>query len=386
MGSLLGGSNKSSQSQTSTGQGTSVGVQGSKSSSTGVSNSSSFSKSGLSAAEVLSQWEAGKQGTDQWSKTAALSDVQGVLRQQATDALQSVMPSIAKTETTAGAYNSTTRDLLRNDASARITQQLSKTALDAITSYGQLGNQTTANNNALLAGLGGVAKDTGSSGSTSSSTNISDSSSFGQTASQQTTESSGSGGSKGGSGLLGLFGGLFADGGEVPEAADKTDWMETFMDMSGINKAIMDFEDLTKAGGKLLQGDVSGASKDAANAATKAEQDDIKLVQKLLAGFADGGQVPGGEEPAAPKNTMVPAEEILAVMAKYANGGVVRSGEEDVKTGGKIKGKQSATGEDNQVIAVAGGEGIIPKDVMAVPGVSQFLENLIAQYHKPVKG
>jgi hypothetical protein len=384
MGSLLGGSNKSSQSQTSTGQGTSVGVQGSKSTSTGVSNSSSFSKSGLSAAEVLSQFDAGKQGTDQWSKTAALSDVQGVLRQQATDALQSVMPSIAKTESTAGAYNSTTRDLLRNDASARITQQLSKTALDAITSYGQLGNQTTANNNQLLGALSGVAKDTGSSGSTSASTNISDSSSFGQTASQQTTESSGSGGSKGGSGLLGLFGGLFADGGEVPE---KTDWMETFMDMSGINKAIMDFEDLTKAGGKLLEGDVSGASKDAANAATKAEQDDIKLVQKLLAGFANGGQVPcEDEEPAAPKNTMVPAQEILAVMAKYANGGVVRSGEEDVKTGGKIKGKQSATGEDNQVIAVAGGEGIIPKDVMSVPGVSQFLENLIAQYHKPVKG
>jgi len=44
------------------------------------------------------------------------------------------------------------------------------------------------------------------------------------------------------------------------------------------------------------------------------------------------------------------------------------------------------SGEDNQVIGVAGGEGIIPADVMKVPGVPKFLENLIAQYHKPVKG
>lgn len=393
MGSILGGRQTSSQASTSSGQGTSKSVQGSKSSSTGISSSTA----GMSAAEVLSNWSANRQGTDQWSKSAALNDVQGALRTQAQDALQSVMPNIAKIETGAGAYSSTTKDLLRNDANARITAQLSKTALDAITQYGQLGNQAVANNNQLLGDLGSVAKDTGSS----QSTQISDSSSFGQSESQYDQESSSSGKGRGGSGLLGLF----ADGGEVGETnegdGDKDDLLQTFLDASGINKNIMDFQDLMKAGGKLMDGDFKGAAKDAAQAAGKAEQQDMKLIEqgaKALAGFfADGGRVGGGDYPLmkerllhrqdggpVPEDTLTPAEELLAAVRKYNNGGKVRSGESDVQAGGRIRGTQSPTGEDNQVIGVAGGEGIIPKDVMEKPGVSQFLEHLIKTYHTPV--
>ncbi len=50
----------------------------------------------------------------------------------------------------------------------------------------------------------------------------------------------------------------------------------------------------------------------------------------------------------------------------------------------KSRGPESKTGEDNQVIAVAGGEGILPKDVMEVPGVPELVKSLIQKYHQPV--
>lgn len=77
-------------------------------------------------------------------------------------------------------------------------------------------------------------------------------------------------------------------------------------------------------------------------------------------------------------------QQFLGSFGQYQNGGKVRSGSSDVAAGGKIRGPQSKTGKDNQIIAVAGGEGIIPKDVMEVPGVADLLQSLIQTYHKPL--
>ncbi len=389
MGSLIGSTNKSGSYQQSAGQGTSASTQQSTSTSVGNSSSSSFSKAGLSADEVLAGWQAGKQSTDQWSKSSALGDVNGVLKQQATDALQSVMPTIAKTETGSGAYNSTTKELLTNDANARITGQLDKTALDAITSYGALGNQTTANNNQLLANLSGVAKDTGSSGSQASSTQTSNSSSSGQSVSQYDQNSEGTSSSKGGSGILGIFN-AFADGGEVGTAQGSYQALKIFLDSSGLSQNIMEIQDMQAAAKKLMNGDTEGAASESSDSK---DLQDLKEVGEIVSWFmADGGRVPllkermlhmadGGP---IPKNTLTPEQELLEAIKKYSNGGAIRKGEADVRSGGKIKGEQSPTGEDNQVIAVAGGEGIIPKDVMDVPGVPEMLKGLIAKYHTPV--
>ena len=64
----------------------------------------------------------------------------------------------------------------------------------------------------------------------------------------------------------------------------------------------------------------------------------------------------------------------------------VRTGSSDVRAGGEIRGPESKSGRDNQIIKVAGGEGILPKDVMDVPGVADLVQNLIKTFHTPVKG
>ncbi len=77
--------------------------------------------------------------------------------------------------------------------------------------------------------------------------------------------------------------------------------------------------------------------------------------------------------------------QLIKTGAGYANGGTVRTGASDVKAGGEIRGKESKTGKDNQIIAVAGGEGILPKDVMDVPGVAEMVQALIQKYHTPIR-
>ena len=69
----------------------------------------------------------------------------------------------------------------------------------------------------------------------------------------------------------------------------------------------------------------------------------------------------------------------------YQDGGQVRTGSSDVRAGGEIRGPQSKSGRDNQIIKVAGGEGILPVDVMDVPGVADLVQSLIATFHQPVK-
>lgn len=514
MGSILGSRQKSSQSSTSTGQGSSESIQTSKSS----------SRAGLSAQEVLDQFN---KTSGQYSKESALGDVSGVLRAQAIGALQEAMPGISKQTNNAGAYDSTTKQLLTNDAEARITGQLAQTGLNAITQYANINNQN-------LDSLGNLARNTG----------YSDSSSAGLSKSQYDQSSTGSGSSKGGSGLFGLF----ADGGEVDSGGFDMggEAMKMFMDGSGLSRDIMDIKDLSSAAKKMMSGewkegakqfagtgalsqddkqalqaigsamnawdkyqeskkvgDSSSTSKDLqfsntfsannivpffADGGVVGEDTDTpaellkdyktqgqatpvntlpfaEVLLKAMRKYADGGVIdntpnygaanaapamptfvfnigtgaaprppadegmqmlgemmpkdPTGSSDPAPtaggtptdamgegaaaeaaiaavladggkvptKNSQrssTPEEELLAAIHKYKNGGDIRSGESDVQAGGKIRGKQSPTGEDNQVIGVAGGEGIIPKDVMEVKGVPEMLQRLIQQYHTPV--
>lgn len=97
---------------------------------------------------------------------------------------------------------------------------------------------------------------------------------------------------------------------------------------------------------------------------------------------------PQGQEPVRqPPRT--PAQDIdilqmLRQLTGYQNGGQIRTGSSDVKAGGEIRGPQSASGKDNQLIKVAGGEGILPVDVMEVEGVPELVQSLIKAFHKPI--
>lgn len=125
------------------------------------------------------------------------------------------------------------------------------------------------------------------------------------------------------------------------------------------------------------------------------------------AGLAEGGGGGAGQgitinvNTSAPSPTSAPApvaapasgadvwKSLLEEAKKqgYANGTTAaqpRNGYSDVKAGGKIRGPQSKDGQDNQYIKVAGGEGILPVDVMQVPGVPELVQGLIQHFHTPV--
>lgn len=74
-------------------------------------------------------------GTSGFSKKDALNDVQGLMLQQATNMMQESLPKIAGSERAAGAYGSTTRQLLNNDLQARIAGQMMATQSQAIKDY-----------------------------------------------------------------------------------------------------------------------------------------------------------------------------------------------------------------------------------------------------------
>lgn len=74
-------------------------------------------------------------GTSGFSKADALNDVQGLMQQQATNMLQKSMPEIARSENAAGAYGSTTKQLLNNDLQARVAGQMMATQSQAIKDY-----------------------------------------------------------------------------------------------------------------------------------------------------------------------------------------------------------------------------------------------------------
>lgn len=353
----------------------------------------------------------------QYSKQSAIEDVQGVLKTQALDALQQVMPSIASSQIQSGMYDTTGKELLRNDASARIVGQLANTQLGAIKDYAAI---EQGDINAF-------------SNATKANTSVSS-----------------SGSSKGGgSGLLGLF----ADGGKVPEPVSATAKLTgENSESSPVNQLIDQLQSVFETQGPSIEervasavkpssddGFVEGMMKGAAQQ-TQAVSNSLSQLDKLvdnfvedkviggaasLFGFSDGGKVPekekekeksaverlkelfpnniwdksrekrekeaglkgyadGGKVPSGiTPGKVADHTQLLEAIRHHANGGVVRSGEEDVQAGGKIQGPETKSGEDNQVIAVGGGEGIIAADVMKVPGVEELVNMLNDQFHTP---
>lgn len=322
--------------------------------------------------EQLGASLAARQGSfGQYSKQSAIEDTHTALKHQAMDALQQVMPSIAGVQTNSGAYNTTTKAMLHNDAYSRIIGQLANTQLQTIKDYAAIEQGDV---NAF-------------SNATKANTSITS-----------------SGSSKGGgSGLLGLF----ADGGKVPESVeavanltgDKTSTSPVTQIIEQLQSVFTTdeptVEEKIAAAIKPASDDgfVQGMMKGAAQQ-TQAVSESLSQLDKLvdnyledkviggatkLFGFSEGGKVPTGITP----GKVADHTQLLEAIRHHANGGVVRSGEEDVQAGGKIQGPQTQSGEDNQVIAVGGGEGIIAADVMKVPGVEELVNMLNEQFHTP---
>lgn len=167
----------------------------------------------------------------------------------------------------------------------------------------------------------------------------------------------------------------FEDGGNVPDFIKDRQQNGFFAQTRNRREQEAGLNDNGSGGGVTINvntGDAKQQPKQETNPTTN-------LLQKLreIAGFSHGGQVPG------PGDSME-AEKLLRALRHYANGGAIRTGQSDARAGGEIRGPESKTGEDNQVIAVAGGEGILPKDVMEVPGVPELVKSLIQKYHQPV--
>lgn len=392
MGSLLGSDGgESTTTNTSSGQQASKSKSNQGSQSSGSSSSSSSSGIADWANTFLQQTSANANyGNRGYSKQSALADVQGVLRQQATDALQQVMPSIAGQQIQSGMYNTTTKQLMQNDANARITSQLAATQLNAIKDYATIDNQYTQSESDKLKAAASLASATNSSQAQSSSTQ--QSSSFGTANSESYGIQSSTGQTKsdgGGSGLLGLF----ADGGQVPDpssnssfnAMDMLDKLAqlgqnfNFGSLDTIKKATESKSDTadiqSKADDSFLSAAMADAKSSSRNSDMAGQYIENFLMDSALSffGFADGGEVPKQDA----------KSQLLAAIQKHANGGKVRTGESDVQAGGKIRGPQTVDGEDNQVIAVGGGEGIIAADVMKVPGVAEFVKYMNDKYHTP---
>lgn len=339
-----------------------------------------------------------------YGKRQAIEDVNGVLQDQAKSAMAAVMPSIAGTQINAGAYNTTTKELLRNDATAQVQAKLMETQLNAIKDYAAI-EQGDIN-------------------------------AFSNATKANTTISSSGSSKGGGSGLLGLF----ADGGKVPETESSSTGNVIADLVSKIQAAIPDQpKDSKSLDEQIIQkildsqsdGFTQGLMKGAAqtvqtvdNTASaldnfitdsalsligfseggkvpeKEKEKEKSAVDRLkemfpnnifdktrekqkkaagLDGYADGGKVPTGITP----GKVADHTQLLEAIRHHANGGVVRSGEDDVQAGGKIQGPETQSGEDNQVIAVGGGEGIIAADVMKVPGVEELVNMLNDQFHTP---
>lgn len=413
MGSLLGGKGGTSG-QGSEGSGTSKTTPGFQTELSGLLNS------------VLDS----RKGSRGYTKDNALADVQGVIKTQATDALQQVMPSIAAVNISSGAYNGTTKQLMQNDANARITAQLANTQLQAIKDYAGIENDTIRA--------------------------VSDAAKAGTSSESEYSQKAWGNSKTGGSGLLGLF----EDGGKVPEQeeegqASPNRALQDFMKASGIG-AVLDSVMTVKDNITDPAKGIGDVAKSLMSDQDKKDLDVATSVLSMVTGgmFADGGQVGetsnsmskafsnnifeatrqrreqeaglgepsggitinvntgGGQEktqqPSQPQQSAGGGMAALVEMLKknigfedggkvpdhmklvesirhHANGGSVRSGESDIKAGGKIRGPESKTGKDNQVIGVAGGEGILAKDVMDVPGVPQLVEYLNSQFHTPSK-
>lgn len=320
----------------------------------GDKSSSSSGQSVPHMAELTAGAHAITDDAKSYGKQSAIDDVQGILRFNAQQAAQQVMPSIFQTGRSQGAYNSTTEALLRDNAEAQIIGQLANTQLGAIETYaGIQQNNATALANVARAG---------------------------------TTSYSSSSAKSGGSGILGWF----ADGGKVPEANEIStilsilkpeEALPSAKSPSVLESALQPVLEAMQYSSAFTRDQAAAASSEGSggnktSGGTDSLESAITSLLSSITGdgegeFADGGKV----------NHTLPAE-VVDLVKNTVKGGDVRTGESDVKAGGKIRGPQTKDGEDNQLIAVGGGEGILAADVMKVPGVEQLVNLLNSTYHK----
>lgn len=490
------GRNKSSQSSSGSSSGHSMGYNesggislgGGTSTSSGSSWNSSKSTPGFMT-ELGTILQRNLDGTGEFSKNQAIADVQGVIRTQAQDALQSALPSVARVNRGAGAYNTTTNTLLENDLASRVNAQLANTQLEAIKSYGQLGNQQIA----AFSGATQAGTTTESSGGSSQSSqsdqqNIALNAALGLQEALQQGANEGSGSSSGfniglppnnsgGSGGSGK-----ADGGVIPEKRTE-DEKKNSKDLA--SRSLLEFGSSPfslfneffnfdgkggrKGGLTILPTLAALAGLDIGNIFNMKGIDTIGGVKEFQSAtpgateivyghrepgagaYADGGKIidtaalfqnliqrlapnnifeqtrqrreqeAGTQQPATAKDqnrggvvinvNTGPSQEpyggferpggtlpgradggqieddnnLAAAIRHYAMSGAAPSLASRTDSAGKITGPQSKSGRDNQLVAVAGGEGVIPKDVMEVDGVPQLLQQLIRAHHTPVK-
>lgn len=355
-------------------------------------------------------------GSGQFSKDAAIADSQGVISQLAQRTLQQQVPQRAAAMRGSGLYNSTTNQLLADNQNAELTAQMAALVQQNIKDYATIdANRVNAAANASRAATTTGAPSTGN-----------------------VLKSVGTGillneGKK-------LLGGLFDDK-KTDVASAATSAVANAFDFMGppvsaMNDFVGPSEAFAGSGGSDWLGDIVGGVGDWLGDVGGGISDAVGGAVDWLGGlfgFADGGVVPtraqaqdiwsrtrvrreqeaGLAEPgtevvlqqgSSPSTPAPGAQEAvmqllqlllggkeekkvqLEPLQKFADGGTVKTGSQAAAKGGEITGPKSKTGADNMIIAVQGGEGIIPTDVMEIDGIPQLLDALITNFHTPSKG
>ena len=297
-------------------------------------------------------------GVGPYSRDQAIADAAGPMAQLAQDTLAQTVPRSAAQVRGSGLYNSSTKALLDNDAQARLATQMAALVQKNITDYATINannvnatananrtntTKTTSSGNNSKALLSALAPLLLGEGKKLAGNLFSDSATD-KTASAA-TDALGSLGSAVQS-TVGNIGDFF--GGADPLSSSSSSFLGddgSFGDLLGGSSDLG--SDLLGGAGDLLGNLGSGIGDFFSNFSDMFSNIDIgSNFGDIFGGlFAEGGVVPV-------KSAKAAAPE------------------------GEIKGPKSASGKDNMLIAVQGGEGILHTGVMSQPGMAKFVDSL----------
>lgn len=288
-------------------------------------------------------------GTGQYSKLSAISDSTGAIQNLVNQTLKQSVPKSAAALRQSGLYNSSTKTLLDNDANAQLATQMAALVSQNIKDYATIeANRVQAASGASKAGATTGAASTGTALKAAAVPALT-------------------------SLLLGegkkALGNFFADdtaaaAASVPSIASAgTDRLGDFISSLGISGT--DTATSAASGSSDVLGDFI-SSLGVSDVASGAGD----LLGNLFSSIGSG------------------ASDLFSSVGDFfggffEDGGKVPMRKATVNSEGEIEGPKSKSGRDNMIIAVQGGEGILPPDVMEVPGVEELLESLIKTYHKP---
>lgn len=356
-------------------------------------------------------------GIGPYSKEAAIADASGPMAALAQETLQQYVPRAAAQVRGSGLYNSSTKALLDNDANAKLATAMAGLVQKNITDYATINaNNVTAASNAARTqttqttkqgSSGGVGKQIASAavplllnegkkflgGLFDNSTDTAASSASSVASALSPVFDGGSPVDR--NSLLDMFGGVGSDTGGL--GIDNT----VLGDNGGLGDLLgAGVDTVTDAAGGLgdFLGNIGGGISDLFGSVTSGLGD-------LFGGlFADGGKVPvrdrgigaagddryGNGKKSEPAATSPGIANLLKelfpdnIFDRTQKKREKDSGLDTDAPAGKIRGPVSSSGLDNMLIGVQGGEGILPPDVMEVPGVEELLNTLIEKYHTPV--